>query len=146
MQFHSQQSNDFIKHLPNASLISMDEEMTGIMLPPGMAGRPSKEDTPSDRYSTLKQIPERYSMIQLGICLFEAQDQNQKAPPSSTTATASTSPTDNSSNTSNNDPPSFLVVRNLVCACVCVCVEHPLSFGRYELLRTPTLSSLLALQ
>jgi hypothetical protein len=81
--YDSQQSNDFIKHLPNASFVSLDEEMTGIMLPPGMAGRPSKDDMPSDRYPAFKQIPERYSMIQLGICLFEAQPQDE-AQPSST--------------------------------------------------------------
>ena len=96
-----QQSNDFIKHLPNASFVSLDEEMTGIMLPPGMAGRPSKDDMPSDRYPAFKRIPERYSMIQLGICLFEAQPQDE-AQPSST----------NNSN--------FLVVRRFVYRYICV--------------------------
>ena len=31
----------------------------------------SKDDTPTKRYELLKQIPERYSIVQLGICLFE---------------------------------------------------------------------------
>ena len=66
------------------------------MLPPGMAGRPSKDDMPSDRYPAFKRIPERYSMIQLGICLFEAQPQDQAQP----------SATNNS---------NFLVVRWFVC-------------------------------
>jgi hypothetical protein len=81
----SQQSNDFIRHLPNASLIALDEEMTGIMLPPGMAPRPSKDDTPTLRYPILKQVPERYAMIQLGICLFEKQE-----PATTTTSTNAT--------------------------------------------------------
>jgi hypothetical protein len=110
---NSQQSNDFIKHLPNASLISLDEEMTGIMLPPGMAGRPSKDDMPSDRYPAFKQIPERYSMIQLGICLFEAQPQDQAQP---------SSPSSTNVNNSN-----FIVVRLFVSGVLYIfCVEYPL--------------------
>lgn len=66
-----QESNDFIRRLPNASWIALDEEMTGIMLPPAMAKRPSKDETPASRYPSLKLVPERYSIIQLGICLFE---------------------------------------------------------------------------
>jgi hypothetical protein len=84
--YDSQQSNDFIKHLPNASFVSMDEEMTGIMLPPGMAGRPSKDDMPSDRFSALKKVPERYSLIQLGICLFEAKPKDEAEPSSPSSA------------------------------------------------------------
>eukprot|EP00980_Cylindrotheca_fusiformis_P001724 scaffold397_cov111-Cylindrotheca_fusiformis.AAC.2 len=64
-----QQSNDLIRRLPTASWIAVDEEMTGISLPD--AKRPRKDDTPSDRYSSLKLASERYSIIQLGICLFE---------------------------------------------------------------------------
>lgn len=75
------------------------------MLPPGMAGRPSKDDMPSDRYPAFKQIPERYSMIQLGICLFEAQPQDQAQP-------SSPSSTNNS---------NFLVVRYV---CVCCVVSN----------------------
>lgn len=66
-----EQSNDFIRHLPNASWIAIDEEMTGICLPPGEVKRPSKDDSPTDRYPSLKLVPERYAIIQLGICLFE---------------------------------------------------------------------------
>lgn len=65
------QSNDFLRHLPTASWIAIDEEMTGISLPPSESPRPCKEDAPEDRYTSLKQVPERYSIIQLGICLFE---------------------------------------------------------------------------
>lgn len=42
--------------------------MTGISLPG--TGRPPKEQPPSQRYSVLKQVPERYAIIQLGVCLF----------------------------------------------------------------------------
>jgi poly(A)-specific ribonuclease len=68
-----EQSNDFIRHLPNASWIAIDEEMTGISLPPGHAGQRelSKSESPQDRYASLKHVPERYSIIQLGVCLFE---------------------------------------------------------------------------
>ena len=48
--------------------------MTGIMLPSHLnnGGKAySKDDTPTKRYELLKQIPERYSIVQLGICLFE---------------------------------------------------------------------------
>jgi CAF1 family ribonuclease len=45
--------------------------MTGISLPPSETVPLSKEDTPSRRYSTLKLVPERYSIIQLGVSLFE---------------------------------------------------------------------------
>jgi len=66
-----EQSNDFIRNLPNASWIAIDEEMTGISLPFGEAKRLSKDDTPTDRYPSMKLVPERYAIIQLGICLFE---------------------------------------------------------------------------
>jgi hypothetical protein len=66
-----EQSNDFIRRLPSASFIAIDEEMTGISLPPGEGSSFSKEEPPSRRYSTLKLVPERYSIIQLGVSLFE---------------------------------------------------------------------------
>jgi len=66
-----EQSNDFIRHLPNASWIAIDEEMTGISLPHGESKRLSKDDSPTDRYPSLKLVPERYAIIQFGICLFE---------------------------------------------------------------------------
>eukprot|EP00536_Pseudo-nitzschia_multiseries_P005152 jgi/Psemu1/323770/estExt_fgenesh1_pg.C_930042 len=66
-----EQSNDFIRHLPNASWIAIDEEMTGIQLPSRDSKELSKEDSPTNRYPTLKLVPERYSIIQFGICLFE---------------------------------------------------------------------------
>ena len=66
-----EQSNDFIRHLKNASWVAIDEEMTGISLPHGESRRLSKDDAPEDRYPSLKPVPERYAIIQLGICLFE---------------------------------------------------------------------------
>jgi poly(A)-specific ribonuclease len=47
--------------------VAIDEEMTGISLPD--QGRPRKEHTPSQRYDDVKLVPERYSIIQLGISL-----------------------------------------------------------------------------
>jgi hypothetical protein len=64
-----EQSNDFIQRLPNAAWIAIDEEMTGIMLP--NTKRPVKGQSPTERYESLKKVSERYSIIQLGICLFE---------------------------------------------------------------------------
>jgi poly(A)-specific ribonuclease len=63
-----QQSNDLLKHLPTAAFVAVDEEMTGISIPG--SGRPLKDHSPSQRYPILKQAPERYSIIQLGVCLF----------------------------------------------------------------------------
>jgi hypothetical protein len=66
-----QQSNDFIKNIPNASFIAIDEEMSGIQLPFFMSTRLAKDETPEDRYPSFKQVSERYSIIQLGVSLFE---------------------------------------------------------------------------
>jgi len=63
-----EQSNDLISNLPRAAFVAIDEEMTGISIP--NIPRPPKDDTPVERYKTLKQIPERYSIIQFGIALF----------------------------------------------------------------------------
>lgn len=46
--------------------------MTGISLPE--TGRPPKDDTPAQRYKTLKKVPERYSIIQFGVALFLKND------------------------------------------------------------------------
>lgn len=71
-----QQSNDFIARVPKASWIAIDEEMTGIQLPTG--NKISKDETPSTRYAHLKQVSERYSIIQLGICLFQELEEEEK--------------------------------------------------------------------
>lgn len=63
-----QQSNDLIANLPHAAFVAIDEEMTGISLP--NTPRPPKDDTPSERYKSLKLVPERYSIIQFGVALF----------------------------------------------------------------------------
>jgi len=63
-----EQSNDLIANLPNAAFVAIDEEMTGISIPD--TPRPPKDDTPEQRYNTLKQVPERYSIIQFGIAIF----------------------------------------------------------------------------
>ncbi|KAL3944266.1 MAG: hypothetical protein SGBAC_001660 [Bacillariaceae sp.] len=64
-----EQSNDLIQRISGAAWIAVDEEMTGINLPG--TSRPNKSDTPAVRYPVLKKVSERYSIIQLGICLFE---------------------------------------------------------------------------
>ena len=66
--FIFQQSNDLLAHLPSATFVAIDEEMTGISLPG--SGRTNKTETPADRYQELKEVPERYSIIQLGVSLF----------------------------------------------------------------------------
>jgi hypothetical protein len=67
-----QQSNDFLEHLPHATFVAIDEEMTGIHLP-GEA-RPRRDETPAQHYRAQKGAPERYSLLQLGICLFTQDD------------------------------------------------------------------------
>ena len=70
-----------MKHLPNANFISIDEEMTGIFLPPSSTSNNSKfrkDDTPAKRYKLLKKIPEHYSILQLGICLFEEKKSKKR--------------------------------------------------------------------
>ncbi len=69
--FFFQKSNDFIKRVSTASWIAIDEEMSGIQLPPSLGGALKKDESPEDRYSTFKKVSERYSIIQLGISLFE---------------------------------------------------------------------------
>lgn len=58
--------------------MAIDEEMTGISLPG--TGRPRKDETPSQLYATvLKLVPERYSIIQWGICLFHYENNKWNA-------------------------------------------------------------------
>lgn len=58
-----------LRHLPSADFIAIDEEMTGISIPG--SPRPRKDRTPTERFDELRQPPERYSIIQLGVSLFE---------------------------------------------------------------------------
>lgn len=64
-----QQSNDLLRHLPTAAFVAVDEEMTGISV---AKGRSPRDLSPAQRWSELKQAPERYSIIQLGIALFHS--------------------------------------------------------------------------
>ena len=69
----NQQSNDLIEHLPSCAFVAIDEEMTGIQIPGSQ--RPRKDQSPSERYvDDLKKVPERYSIIQLGVALFHYND------------------------------------------------------------------------
>ena len=65
------QLEDFLQHLPSASYIALDEEMTGISLPESRNQRPNKIELPGERYTRLlKAVPERYSILQVGVALF----------------------------------------------------------------------------
>jgi poly(A)-specific ribonuclease len=62
---------DFLHHLPTSSYVAIDEEMTGISLPSSDDGRPNKVELPAERYARcLKAVPERYSILQVGVALF----------------------------------------------------------------------------
>jgi hypothetical protein len=74
--FALQQSNDLLEYLPSAAFVAIDEEMTGISLPGWK--RPKKDDTPAERYNSLKKVPERYTIIQVGISLFHANPMYDK--------------------------------------------------------------------
>ena len=66
-----EQLSDLLLHLPTASFISIDEEMTGISLPGSRNSRPNKVELPSERYTRLlKGVPERYAILQVGVALF----------------------------------------------------------------------------
>lgn len=100
-----EQSNDLLRHLPTAAFVAIDEEMTGISIPG--TGRPPKEQAPFQRYPVLKKVPERYAIIQLGICLFHpvvketpATATDENAASADTSSTSSSSPTPSTTTTS----------------------------------------------
>jgi poly(A)-specific ribonuclease len=79
------QLSDFLHHLPTSSYIAIDEEMTGISIPDGddRDQRPNKVELPGERYaSRLKGVPERYSILQVGVALFH-KNANYRRPSSS---------------------------------------------------------------
>jgi CAF1 family ribonuclease len=61
--------------LSKASFIAIDEEMTGISMPTKANlpnnSKPRRDESPPEQYKNKKLIAERYSIIQLGISLFE---------------------------------------------------------------------------
>lgn len=61
--------------------------MTGIQIP--TVPRPSKFDQPFERYAQLKLCPERYSIVQIGICVFEENPEFRKYAKRVTTVTRS---------------------------------------------------------
>ena len=66
-----EQLRDLLLHLPTSSFVSIDEEMTGISLPGSRNSRPNKVELPSERYTKLlKEVPERYAILQVGVALF----------------------------------------------------------------------------
>lgn len=71
-------SDEFLKHLSTAAYVSIDEEMTGISLPGSNNRRPAKDDTCAQRYERQKSVPETYSIIQMGVCLFHHVENDGK--------------------------------------------------------------------
>jgi len=70
-----EESNKLIRELPTAAFVAIDLEMTGISLPivsndSTTNGDSEKEDTPESRYESMKLVPERYAIIQVGIAIF----------------------------------------------------------------------------
>ncbi len=63
-----EKSQDLIDRLPSAAYAAIDLEMTGITIPG--TGRPTRDDTPEERYPKLRPVPEKYSIIQAGVALF----------------------------------------------------------------------------
>jgi hypothetical protein len=103
-----EQSNDLLRHLPTAAFVAIDEEMTGISIPG--TGRPPKEQAPFQRYPLLKQVPERYAIIQLGICLFHpvvttALDTDTPNDPVSASTNGTTTSEPSTPSTSTPPPP-----------------------------------------
>lgn len=69
VSMYIQESNDFLEHLPKASFVALDEEMTGIN-PTGVQ-RPTRDTIPKQSYPTFhKPAAEDFTLVQLGICLF----------------------------------------------------------------------------
>ena len=103
------QLSDFLTHLPTASYIAIDEEMTGISLPTTnhQGGRPNKLELPRVKYlRTLKGVPERYSILQVGVALFHknpnyrhGKDTTTVQAKAPTTTAASTTTTNTTTNT-----------------------------------------------
>lgn len=57
-----------IQLLPSAAYIALDLKVTGANIP--NLPKPNKFDRPEERYVQSKRIPERYSIVQVGISLF----------------------------------------------------------------------------
>lgn len=83
------QLSDFLIHLPTSSYIAIDEEMTGISLPTGGGyQRPNKLELPRVKYlRSLKGVPERYSILQVGVALFHKNPKYNIKPTTTTTTT-----------------------------------------------------------
>jgi len=53
--------------------------MTGISSPPNASNkRPTRDDTPEERYDKVREVPERYSIIQIGVAVFEENPDYRK--------------------------------------------------------------------
>lgn len=66
-----EQSDKLLKQLNNAKFCALDLEMTGIRESSDCpTKKPSKCDTPEERYDKIRSVPERYGIIQIGLSLF----------------------------------------------------------------------------
>lgn len=79
--------------------------MTGINIPSkwNHSNKSRREESPAQQYKNKKLIPERYSIIQLGISLFE-----KKIPSTTTTSTS----TDGTASSTTKTPPSIVTKNN----------------------------------
>eukprot|EP00559_Dactyliosolen_fragilissimus_P006622 CAMPEP_0184865800 /NCGR_PEP_ID=MMETSP0580-20130426/19125_1 /TAXON_ID=1118495 /ORGANISM="Dactyliosolen fragilissimus" /LENGTH=707 /DNA_ID=CAMNT_0027365129 /DNA_START=55 /DNA_END=2175 /DNA_ORIENTATION=- len=62
-----QESNRLINQLPTAAFCAIDLQITGTGF---STAKWNREDTPSERYARIKELPERYAIVQLGVALF----------------------------------------------------------------------------
>eukprot|EP00804_Cyclotella_cryptica_P010761 CCRYP_005535-RB/>CCRYP_005535-RB protein AED:0.12 eAED:0.12 QI:118/1/1/1/0.5/0.33/3/4044/772 len=69
---------DFLTYLPTASFVAIDEEMTGIRIG---NRKPNKAELPSVRYKeSLKGVPEKFGILQVGVALFHKNPDYVPAP------------------------------------------------------------------
>jgi hypothetical protein len=61
--------NQFCHHLRSAAFVSFDEEMTGIRL--GAETEPVCVDGAATRYRKMRRIAQHFSLLQVGLCLWE---------------------------------------------------------------------------
>ena len=58
--------------LPGCAFVAFDEEMTGIQL--NASTVPAFGDTPEQRYAKMRRVATEFTLMQVGICVFTAED------------------------------------------------------------------------
>ena len=76
-----QVSDELCMELKKAEFVAIDLEMTGIRdtTNEGNKNKPSRSDTPEERYRKLRSVPEKYAIIQIGLSLFLQPSDKEKA-------------------------------------------------------------------